>query len=193
MNFIKNSVQWGINPVPRHNRLLRGREFFVLWSSLGVGLLVFSAGSFLSDASFVDAFLAILIGSVGGSILLALAGKIGSDNAIPSLVSMRPSFGIRGSYLPAALNVVQLLGWTIFEITIMSTARSYTSWQDNSFLCLDYYIWFNHNSSGTNRSSSRCSTMAGKICYLGSLCIINHNYYYIVIVRQIINIVINSW
>ncbi|MGB8158825.1 MAG: cytosine permease [Nitrososphaeraceae archaeon] len=136
MNFIKNCVQWGIDPVPRHNRLLRGREFFVLWSSLGVGLLVFSAGSFLSDASFVDAFLAILIGSVGGSILLALAGKIGSDNAIPSLVSMRPSFGIRGSYLPAALNVVQLLGWTIFEITIMSTAAHILVGK-----IIPFYVW----------------------------------------------------
>src|SRR6476469_9501706 len=136
MNFIKNSIQWGIDPVPKHNRLLRGRELFVLWSSLGVGLLVFSAGSFLSDASFVDAFLAILIGSVGGSILLALAGKIGSDNAIPSLVSMRPSFGIRGSYLPAVLNVVQLLGWTIFEITIMSTAAHILVGK-----IIPFYVW----------------------------------------------------
>src|SRR3712207_9472819 len=79
-----------------------------------------SAGSFLSDASFIDAMLAIVIGSLVGSFLLALAGKIGSDCAIPSLVSMRPSFGIYGSYLPAMLNVIQLIGWTIFEIMIMS-------------------------------------------------------------------------
>ncbi len=136
MNFIKNSVQWGIEPVPRQNRVLRGREFFVLWSSLGVGLLVFSAGSFLSDASFVDSFLAISIGSVVGSILLALAGKIGSDNAITSLVSMRPSFGIRGSYVPAALNVLQLVGWTIFEITIMSTAAYMLVGK-----IIPFYIW----------------------------------------------------
>jgi putative hydroxymethylpyrimidine transporter CytX len=53
---------------------------------------------------------------------LALAGKIGSDNAVPSLISMRPSFGIHGSYIPATLNVMQLIGWTIFEIMIMSKA-----------------------------------------------------------------------
>ncbi|HEX9318089.1 MAG TPA: cytosine permease [Nitrososphaeraceae archaeon] len=122
--------------MPSEKRLLRGREFFVLWSSLGVGLLVFSAGSFLSDADFIDAFLAILIGSIIGSLLLALAGKIGSDHAIPSLVSMRPSFGIHGSYVPAALNILQLVGWTIFEIMIMSTAANMLTGR-----IIPFYIW----------------------------------------------------
>src|SRR5829696_3036542 len=94
MTAIKNPPRWGIEPVPFQYRVLRERDYFILWSSLGVGLLVFSAGSFLSDASFIDAMLAIVIGSLVGSFLLALAGKIGSDCAIPSLVSMRPSFGI---------------------------------------------------------------------------------------------------
>ena len=93
--------EWDIEPVPLRHRLFRGRDYFALWSSLGVGLLVFSAGSFLSTARFVDSMLAIIIGSLIGSFLLALAGKIGSDHGIPSLISMRPSFGIRGSYFPA--------------------------------------------------------------------------------------------
>ena len=95
----KDPSEWGIEPVPARNRLFRGRDYFALWSSLGVGLLVFSAGSFLSAAaSFVDSVLAIIIGSLVGSLLLALAGKIGSDHGIPSLVGMRPSLGIYGSY-----------------------------------------------------------------------------------------------
>ena len=85
-----------------------GLDYFILWSSLGVGLLVLSAGSFLSKASFLDAIFAIIVGSVVGSILLALAGKIGSDHGIPSLITMRPAFGIRGLYLPAILNILQL-------------------------------------------------------------------------------------
>jgi nucleobase:cation symporter-1, NCS1 family len=136
MNFLKKSLYRGIQPVPSERRLLRGREFFVLWSSLGVGLLVFSAGSFLSATDFIDAFLAILIGSIVGSVLLALAGKIGSDHGIPSLVSMRPSFGIRGSYVPAALNILQLVGWTIFEIMVMSTAANMLTGK-----IIPLYIW----------------------------------------------------
>jgi nucleobase:cation symporter-1, NCS1 family len=108
----------------------------VLWSSLGVGLLVFSAGSFLTAARFVDATLAIIIGSVVGSFLLALAGKIGSDHAVPSLISTRPSFGIHGAYLPAMLNVMQLIGWTVFEIMIMSKATDILAGNR-----IPYYAW----------------------------------------------------
>lgn len=117
-----NAPEWGITPVQEKHRTLGGLDYFILWSSLGVGLLVFSAGSLLSAASFVDAILAIIVGSAAGSILLALAGKIGSDHGIPSLITMRPAFGIRGSYLPSMLNIMQLVGWTTFEIMIMARA-----------------------------------------------------------------------
>jgi putative hydroxymethylpyrimidine transporter CytX len=116
--------------------MLGGLDYFILWSSLGVGLLVLSAGSFLSEASFLDAIFAIIIGSAAGSILLALAGKIGSDHGIPSLITMRPAFGIRGSYLPAILNIMQLVGWTTFEIMIMSRAADMLTGS-----IMPYYIW----------------------------------------------------
>jgi putative hydroxymethylpyrimidine transporter CytX len=116
--------------------MLGGIDYFILWSSLGVGLLVFSAGSFLSQASFIEAILAIIVGSGAGSILLALAGKIGSDHGIPSLITMRPAFGIRGSYVPAILNVLQLIGWTTFEIMIMARAAEMLAGS-----IMPYYFW----------------------------------------------------
>ena len=128
--------EWGVKPIQGKHKMLGGLDYFILWSSLGVGLLVFSAGSFLSDASFVDATLAIIVGSAGGSILLALAGKIGSDHGIPALISMRPSFGIRGSYMPAILNVMQLVGWTTFEIMIMARAAERLAGG-----VMPYYLW----------------------------------------------------
>ena len=62
-----NAPEWGVTPVQGKHRTLGGLDYFILWSSLGVGLLVFSAGSLLSDASFIDAILAILVGSAAGS------------------------------------------------------------------------------------------------------------------------------
>lgn len=128
--------EWGIKPVPDRHKVLGGIDYFILWSSLGVGLLVLSAGSFLSEAKFLDAIIAIIVGSVVGSILLALAGKIGSDNGIPSLITMRPAFGVRGSYLPAVLNIMQLIGWTTFEIMIMARAADMLTGS-----ILPYYFW----------------------------------------------------
>ena len=120
--MVPNLPQWGINPVPTKHRILRGLDYFILWSSLGVGLLVFSAGSFLSETPFYHALLAIIIGSIAGSVLLSMAGKIGSDHAVPSLIGIRPAFGLYGSYLAAVLNIIQLIGWTTFEILILSKA-----------------------------------------------------------------------
>lgn len=131
-----NAPEWGVAPVQEKHKKLGGLDYFILWSSLGVGLLVFSAGSLLSAASFIDAILAIIVGSIAGSILLALAGKIGSDHGIPSLITMRPSFGIRGSYLPAILNVMQLIGWTTFEIVIMARAAEMLAGS-----VIPYYFW----------------------------------------------------
>lgn len=99
---------------------LSGKNFFALWSSLGVGLLVLSTGSFLIDFGYTNSILAIIIGSAVGSFLLALGGKIGSDNKIPSIISSYPTFGKIGSIIPAVFNIVQLIGWTTFEILIMS-------------------------------------------------------------------------
>ena len=120
--MVPNLPQWGINPVPTKHRILRGFDYFILWSSLGVGLLVFSAGSFLSETPFYHALLAIIIGSIAGSVLLSMAGKIGSDHAVPSIIGIRPAFGLYGSYLAAVLNIIQLIGWTTFEILILSKA-----------------------------------------------------------------------
>jgi len=120
--MVPNLPQWGIDPVPTKHRILGGLDYFILWSSLGVGLLVFSAGSFLSETPFYHALLAIIIGSIAGSVLLSMAGKIGSDHAVPSLIGIRPAFGLYGSYLAAVLNIIQLIGWTTFEILILSKA-----------------------------------------------------------------------
>jgi len=76
----------------------------------------------LSDAPFYHALLAIILGSIAGSVLLSLTGKIGSDNAVPSFIGIRPAFGLYGSYLAAILNIIQLIGWTTFEILILSKA-----------------------------------------------------------------------
>lgn len=135
-NALLKTPTWGIKPVSEDHKRLGGLDYFILWSSLGVGLLVLSAGSFLSAASFTDAILAIIVGSAGGSMLLALAGRIGSDHGIPSLVTLRPALGIGGSYIPALLNVTQLVGWTTFEILIMARAAEMLAGS-----IIPYYAW----------------------------------------------------
>ncbi len=138
MRFPKHNPDIGINPIKEKDKILTGKDFFVLWSSLGVGLLVISAGSFIYTSNILDALFVIVLGSIVGSILLGLAGKIGSDHSVPAAVSMRPSFGIHGSYLLTILNMIQLIGWSTFEITILSRAASTFT---QGFMNIDFYIW----------------------------------------------------
>ncbi|HEY0291553.1 MAG TPA: cytosine permease, partial [Hansschlegelia sp.] len=111
--------------VPAERREFAARDAFALWFSLGVGLLVLQAGSLLVPAlSLGVAFAAIICGTVLGVLLLAAAGVIGSDAGLPSMAALRPSLGVRGASIPAALNVVQLVGWGAFEIIVMGDAAN---------------------------------------------------------------------
>lgn len=116
---------WGIEPVPERLRVLGGLDTGLLWGNLGVSLLVVVAGAALVPAlSLPDALLAILLGSLLGNLMLGVAGAIGADARVPGMVLMRASLGRRGSYLPTTINVLQGIGWSIFELLIIATAAA---------------------------------------------------------------------
>src|SRR5918912_1184793 len=131
---------WGIEPVPQGERKLGFLDFFVLWGSLGAGLLVMLAGTLLVPRLGLGAALvAIVIGTLLGNLLLLVPAVIGSEYGIPTMVALRPTLGIRGSYLPSFVNVVQLVGWTAFELIIMATAASAVT--ERLFGVSAYGIW----------------------------------------------------
>ena len=124
---IRRPPEWGVEPVPTEARQLRAIDLFVLWSSLGVGLLVLAAGTllvFLFGLTIAESIVVSVVGSVIGSLMLAGAAHHGSRAGVPTMVSLRPVLGRIGSYVPTALNVFQLLGWAAFELLVMGVASS---------------------------------------------------------------------
>ena len=116
---------WGVTPVPERLRTLSGLDTALLWSNLGISLLVIVAGSFLVPAlGLKEALLAIVVGAVLGNALLGLSGLIGAERRLPGMVLMRDPLGRRGSYAPTVLNVAQNLGWATFELIVIATAAS---------------------------------------------------------------------
>jgi NCS1 family nucleobase:cation symporter-1 len=114
-----------LEPITVEGRQLGAWGFAVLWGDLGIGLLVLLAGTFLVPAlSLPQALGAIVVGSVIGVVLLGLTGLVGSQTGLPTMVCLRPALGRRGSYIATAFNVVQLLGWTVFELVIMGRAAN---------------------------------------------------------------------
>jgi nucleobase:cation symporter-1, NCS1 family len=113
----------GIEPVPRSRQVLGMWDTFVLWADLGISFLVMVVGMFLVPGlGLGEALLAILVGAVIGNVLLGLAGGIGFDTGMPTMALLRGPLGMRGSYAPTVLNILQLLGWATFEVIVMAQA-----------------------------------------------------------------------
>ena len=112
----------GIEPIPIEERNLGGWDFFLLWAGAAISLAEIWAGSLMVPLGLGLGLWAILLGHLIGNTPFALGGLMGSRWGIPSMVSVRPSFGIRGSYFPAALNVIQLIGWTAVMLIVCGQA-----------------------------------------------------------------------
>src|SRR5437870_13688747 len=131
---------WGIQPVPERLRVLGLVDTMLLWGNLSISLLVIVLGAVLVPAlSLKQALLAILIGALAGNLLLGLAGMIGADARVPGMVLLRAPLGQRGSFAPTVLNVAQNLGWSTFELIIISTAAAALS--DRVFGFRERWIW----------------------------------------------------
>jgi nucleobase:cation symporter-1, NCS1 family len=107
-------------PVSNNERVFSGPQHASLWFSLGVGLLVMQIGAYLVPAVGTrDAAVAIVLGSLIGAGLLAWTAKLGCDTGLTSAGLMHATYGSAFAKLPVALNIVQLIGWTTFELVIM--------------------------------------------------------------------------
>ena len=119
------TTSWGIEPVPARMRVLSGPDLALLWGNLGVSLLVIVAGAILVPAlSLPTALVAIVVGGVIGNAMIGAAGAIGAQAGVPGMALMRAPLGSRGSLLPTAINVVQCIGWTAFELLVIATAAA---------------------------------------------------------------------
>lgn len=102
----------GVKPVGWDERNLTGMDFLLLWAGAAVSLAEIWAGGLLVPLGLMGGILVVLLGHLIGNTPLALGGIIGSRTGLPTMVNVRPSFGVRGSYFATVLNLVQLVGWT---------------------------------------------------------------------------------
>ncbi|HEY2575868.1 MAG TPA: cytosine permease [Streptosporangiaceae bacterium] len=101
-----------------------------LWGNLGVSLLGFTGAIFVlqpggpgtPELSLAAGLTAIVVGTLLGTLATALAGLPGARTGAPAMVLLRGLFGARLSYLPTAVNILQCLGWGIFELVTIATA-----------------------------------------------------------------------
>src|SRR5204863_9412943 len=90
-------------------------------TNLGVSLLVLVLPAYF-DLPLNTALAATLVDAVIGNAMLAVAGLIGTDTRVPTMVLQRAPLRRRGSYLATALTILQCLGWAVFELVVIATA-----------------------------------------------------------------------
>jgi putative hydroxymethylpyrimidine transporter CytX len=124
--------------VPERLRVLGVFDTFLLWTNLGISILVLVSAAYLG-LSLKQALLATLLGGLIGNAMLGVAALIGADARVPTMVLQRAPLGQRGSYLATGLNVLQCFGWAIFELIIIASAASALSGRAFGFHAL--WLW----------------------------------------------------
>ncbi|MDL9997563.1 cytosine permease [Variovorax sp. J22P240] len=116
----RNGANEALTPLQEAGRVFRWHDHMALWFSLGVGLLVMQIGAYLVPAVGTrDAVFAIVLGSCIGAGLLAWTARLGCESGLASAGLMHATYGSAFARLPVVLNILQLIGWTTFEIVIM--------------------------------------------------------------------------
>ncbi len=109
-----------LTPLPATERSFGFTDHASLWLSLGVGLLVMQIGAYLVPAvGPQQAAIVIVLGSILGAGMLAWTAKLGCDSGLSSAGLMHATYGSSFAKLPVLLNIVQLVGWTTFELVVM--------------------------------------------------------------------------
>ena len=123
-----------LSPLATSDRSFGFRDHTALWLSLGVGLLVMQIGAYLVPGLGArQAVIVIIVGSIIGAGLLGWTAKIGCDSGLSSAGLMHATYGSSFAKLPVLLNIVQLIGWTTFELVVMRDGTVAIAKQSGSF------------------------------------------------------------
>ena len=88
----------------------------LIWFGAGVSLAEIITGTYFASLGFSKAITVILLGHILGCTLLFLAGVIGGKRRVSAMESTKLAFGKLGGLFFAAMNVLQLAGWTAIMI-----------------------------------------------------------------------------
>jgi NCS1 family nucleobase:cation symporter-1 len=115
----------GIEPIPPSQRHGRPRELAFLWAGAFVNYASLFTASLLTTyygLGVWDGLLATVLGTLAAALVLGLLSNTGPRSGIPQIVYTRRIFGLRGSYLGAALTLFLAVGWFAVDCVIAAQA-----------------------------------------------------------------------
>ena len=106
----------------------------LIWFGAAVSIAEILTGTYFAPLGFTKGLLAILVGHVIGCAMMLLAGLIGGRTGRSAMGTVELSFGRIGCLFFAALNVLQLVGWTAIMIYDGALAT-------NTVLGIGKWVW----------------------------------------------------
>ena len=88
----------------------------LIWFGAAISIAEILTGALLAPLGFSRALGAIVLGHLIGGVFMYLSGLIGARTGLSAMETVKGAFGSRGGLLFAALNVLQLVGWTAVMI-----------------------------------------------------------------------------
>jgi NCS1 family nucleobase:cation symporter-1 len=115
----------GIDSIPAAERHGAPRELAFLWAGAFVNYTSLFTASLLTTyygLGVWDGLLATTLGTVAAAVVLGLLSNTGPRSGQPQIVYTRRIFGLRGSYLGAALTLFLAVGWFAVDCVIAAQA-----------------------------------------------------------------------
>jgi NCS1 family nucleobase:cation symporter-1 len=115
----------GIDPIPASERHGRPRELAFLWAGAFANYASLFTASLLTTyygLGVWDGLAATALGTVAAALILGLLSNTGPRTGLPQIVFTRGIFGVRGSYVGAALTLFLAVGWFAVDCVIAAQA-----------------------------------------------------------------------
>src|SRR5881227_4467133 len=115
----------GIEPIPTSERHGKPRELGFLWAGAFVNYASLFTASLLTTyygLGVWDGLAATALGTVAAALILGLLSNTGPRSGLPQIVFTRGIFGLRGSYVGAALTLFLAVGWFAVDCVIAAQA-----------------------------------------------------------------------
>jgi NCS1 family nucleobase:cation symporter-1 len=115
----------GIEPIPAAERHGRPRELAFLWAGAFVNYASLFTASLLTTyygLGVWDGLAATVLATLAAAVILGLLSNTGPRSGQPQIVYTRGIFGLRGSYIGAALTLFLAVGWFAVDCVIAAQA-----------------------------------------------------------------------
>jgi NCS1 family nucleobase:cation symporter-1 len=119
--------------VPLYSRSLSFWDMLATWVGANANNGTWYIGGVVAGTTFAGAITITLIANPIAYFIMALIGFMGYKVGTSTMALTRPSFGVRGSFLPSLLNITQFIGWTAVNTFIAAISVS--------FLTKDIFGW----------------------------------------------------